>query len=158
MKPKPEPFAMQGYQTLIFDHIGIVTNDVNRAAIVLGNSVGANGFTRRFDDEVLGVSVRFVRDLSGIVYELIAPLGDKSLDARTLASKANLLNQIAYRTRSISDVLPKLRECGHLPLGPARPAKAFDGANVQFLINEFGYIVELIENPDHVHVFYDAIT
>jgi methylmalonyl-CoA/ethylmalonyl-CoA epimerase len=142
---------------LIFDHIGIITKDVDKGALFIANTLGANGFTSRFDDEVLGVSVRFVRDLSGIVYELISPLGDKSPVARTLASKANLLNQIAYRTSSISASVAALREHGSLPLGPACPAKAFGGATVQFLFCELGYVLELIEKPDHTHIFRSSM-
>jgi methylmalonyl-CoA/ethylmalonyl-CoA epimerase len=139
--------------SLMFDHVGIVAKDVDKAARALAATIGASESTQRFDDEMLGVSVRFIRDRAGMVYELIAPFGQESPVAKTLASKTNLLNQIAYRTSSLAESVAALRDQGNLPVGPARPAMAFGGAKVQFLLSELGFLIELIESPNHFHVF-----
>lgn len=139
--------------SLIFDHIGIVTADLDKASQQLAGLLGALEWTDRFDDSGLGVSVIFARDRAGMVYELIAPLGDKSPVAKAVASRKDALNQIAYRTASIADALPALRVQGALPIGPAKPAKAFGGANVQFLMTRLGYIIELVEGAESVHKF-----
>jgi methylmalonyl-CoA/ethylmalonyl-CoA epimerase len=139
---------------MIFDHIGIVVKDVDAAVAAAASLFGAHEATRRFDDEVLGVSVRFVRDPSGIVYEMIAPLGAESPVAQALESRTNLLNQIAYRTPALAPSVMALRKQGSMSLGPAKPAKAFDGAKVQFLLSELGFIIELIEAPDFRHQFF----
>ncbi len=138
---------------LEFDHIGILTADVGKACREFGTVVGATGISQRFDDTGLGVTVQFICDGTGIVYEMIAPLGEASPVAMALASKSNLLNQIAYRTRSIAESAAVLRKTGSFPLGAARPAVAFDGALVQFFMCPQGFIVELIEAPGHKHVF-----
>ena len=138
---------------LAFDHIGIVAADVAKASAQFGKAVGATGMTARFDDPVLGVTVQFIRDSSGIVYEMIAPFGEASPVAKSLASKTNLLNQIAYRTASISAAAAALRKSGNFPLGPAKPALAFGGAHVQFLWSPLGFVVELIEAPEFQHNF-----
>lgn len=142
---------------LVFDHIGIVAKNVDKAARALAATIGAAESTQRFDDEVLGVSVRFIRDPSGTVYELIAPFGEQSPVAKTLASKTNLLNQIAYRTSSLAESVEALRQHGNLPVGPAKPAKAFGGAKVQFLLSELGFLIELIEAPAHRHTFQAGV-
>ena len=111
----------------------------------------------RFDDPRLGVSVRFARDPAGIVYELIAPLGDASPVARALKSRSNLLNQIAYRTRSLESSITRLRSQRALPLGPPAPAVAFGGARVQFLMTPFDFVIELIELDRVVHRFNPAV-
>ena len=138
---------------LSFDHIGIVAADVAKACKQFGAAVGATGMTARFDDPVLGVTVQFIRDSSGIVYEMIAPLGDTSPVAKSLATKTNLLNQVAYRTANIATAAAVLRKSGNFPLGPAKPALAFGGAQVQFLWSPLGFVVELIEAPDFRHDF-----
>ena len=145
------------FPTLMFDHIGIVTENVDTAVRRLASAVGASEVTRRFDDEVLRVTVRFVRDPSGMVYEMIAPFGEGSPVAQTLKSKTNLLNQIAYRTGSIEKSAAALRAGGNLPLGKPAPAIAFSGARVQFFFSPLGFVIELIEKNDHVHNFCEVI-
>ena len=138
---------------LIFDHIGIVVSDIESGKAELTGMLGALRWTRRFDDPILGVSVLFARDSSGVVYELIAPFGEKSPVAGTLRSRANLLNQIAYRTRVLDASVKRLRAAGAAPIGPAAPALAFGGARVQFLMVPLGFVVELVEVDRAIHVF-----
>ena len=140
---------------MIFDHIGVVAADVGEACRQLGATIGAQETTARFDDETLGVSVQFMRDQSGMVYELIAPLDANSPVAKALASKTNLLNQVAYRTSSLESAGKSLRKSGSLPLGPAKPALAFGGAFVQFFYCPLGFVIELIEAPQFQHAFAD---
>jgi methylmalonyl-CoA/ethylmalonyl-CoA epimerase len=139
--------------SLAFDHIGIVTSDVGKACAEFGSMIGAVGISKRFDDPTLSVSVQFIRDRSGITYEMIAPLGEKSVVAKALASKTNLLNQVAYTTSSIVGATAALRKTGNFPLGAAKPAIAFGGALVQFMYCPMGFIIELIEATGHKHEF-----
>lgn len=141
---------------LTFDHIGIVVRDIEKGTKQLRGLLGPLIWTRRFDDTGLGVSVVFARDSSGLVYELIAPFGDTSPVAGALKAKSNLLNQIAYRTPNLEAAVARLRKTGALPVGVAKPAMAFGGARVQFLMSPLGFIVELIEGEAPVHVFGGA--
>jgi methylmalonyl-CoA/ethylmalonyl-CoA epimerase len=138
---------------LSFDHIGIVVADVEAGMPKLAGLLGPLVWTRRFDDTGLGVSVRFARDTSGIVYELIAPLGEASPVARTLRARANLLNQLAYRTGSLTASVARLRKERAVPVGSAAPALAFGGAHVQFMMTPFDFLIELIEIDRVVHEF-----
>ena len=78
---------------LIFDHIGILAKDVDAAAVEFGGAIDAVEATVRFDDPGLTVSVRFLRDRSGVVYELIAP---------TISPQPSALNVCTGGNRSIS--------------------------------------------------------
>jgi methylmalonyl-CoA/ethylmalonyl-CoA epimerase len=138
---------------LFFDHVGIVVADIEAGGVILTGVLGPLSWTQRFDDARLGVAVRFARDRSGMVYELIAPLGDTSPIARTLKSRANLLTHMAYRTSSLDSGLKQARAMGALPVGAAAPALAFGGATVQFLMLPLGFLIELIEVDRIVHVF-----
>lgn len=139
--------------TLHFDHVGIVVRDADEGCRWFTDTIGATGLTQRFDDHGLGVSVRFARDSQSVVYEFISPLHDKSPVSAALKSGKNLLNQIAYRTPELNGGVDHLREHGCLPLGPAKPAIAFGGAEVQFLLSDLGFIIELIAESDHRHAF-----
>jgi methylmalonyl-CoA/ethylmalonyl-CoA epimerase len=138
---------------LVFDHIGIAVPELEKAERRLEQMLGRLSWTSRFDDQVLGVAVTFAKDAAGVVYELIAPIGDASPIAGALKSKANIINQIAYRTGSLDVAAKSLRAAGAVPLGPSRPAIAFGGAHVQFFLSRLGFIVEIIERHDDLHVF-----
>lgn len=138
---------------LIFDHLGIVVPDLARGVAQLCAMLGPCAATARFDDPGLTVSVRFLRDRAGMVYELIAPLGPGSVVEATVQRKHDLLNQIAYRTADLDAAARGLRAQGCFVLGPARPAVAFAGARVQFLFTPLGFVLELIETTGHQHRF-----
>lgn len=146
-KQRPAP-------SLVFDHVGIVAADADKGCLDLARSLGATEATRRFDDPGLTVSVRFLRDPSGMVYEIIAPLGENSVVSETLKKQANLLNQLAYKTKNFLEDVKILRQQGFFPLGDAKPALAFSGAQVLFLLSPMGYIVELIEETNTAHQFH----
>jgi methylmalonyl-CoA/ethylmalonyl-CoA epimerase len=136
-----------------FDHIGIVVADLSIAAPQLAGLLGAVQWTQQFDDGGLGVSVRFARDRTGVVYELIAPYGERSPVIRTLKSRNNLLNQLAYRTPNLEPAVARLRVQGAVPVTQPAPAVAFGGARVQFLMTPFDFLVELIELDSCAHQF-----
>jgi methylmalonyl-CoA/ethylmalonyl-CoA epimerase len=138
---------------LVFDHLGLVVTDIGAGTGALEGLLGTLSWTRQVDDAGLGVSVRFARDSSGIVYELIAPYGDKSPIARALKSKTDLLNHIAYRTHSLETSAARWRGQRALPVGAPAPALAFGGARVQFFMTALGFLVELIEIDHAIHEY-----
>jgi methylmalonyl-CoA/ethylmalonyl-CoA epimerase len=140
-------------QGLAFDHIGILVPELEAGCTTLRKLLGTLQWTRRFDDGRLRVSVRFARDNAGIVYEIIAPLGDHSPVSNSLKSRAALLNQIAYRTRSLAASVTDLRRARAVPVGAPAPALAFGGAPVQFMMTPLGFLIELIETDRVVHEF-----
>lgn len=142
---------------LDFDHVGIIVKDLSAGAGHLIGLLGPLDWTAVFDDAGLGVSVRFARDRAGIVYELITPYGSQSPVARTLKSRTNLLNQIAYRTASLEAATDCLRRSKAVPVGKALPALAFGGARVQFFLSPLGFVVEVIERADFRHRFGHAL-
>jgi methylmalonyl-CoA/ethylmalonyl-CoA epimerase len=141
---------------LVFDHVGIVVRDIAAGCSSLEALLGSLDWTDRFDDAGLKVSVRFARDASGMVYELIAPYGEGSPVAGAVQARKDLLNQIAYRTRSIAEAARHLRTTGAVPVSKPHPAIAFSGAHVQFFLSKLGFLIELIEAPEHRHNFNTA--
>jgi methylmalonyl-CoA/ethylmalonyl-CoA epimerase len=138
---------------MIFDHVGIVVQDIEKGVKLLSSTLPVDAWTRRFDDAGLGVSVKFARDASGVVYELIAPLGENSPVAAISRSKQGTINQLAYRVGDLDAATRQLRSARALPTGPARTAAAFGGARVQFFLLPLGFILELIEAKDFTHEF-----
>jgi methylmalonyl-CoA/ethylmalonyl-CoA epimerase len=141
---------------LTFDHVGIVVGDLEAGCAHLRGLLGPLAWTARFDDSGLGVAVRFARDGAGMVYELIAPLGQDSPVRRTVQSRRNMINQLAYRTKSLDSAVAHLRTELAVPVGAAKPAVAFGGARVQFLMTPLDFLIELIEIDRIVHQFRSA--
>ena len=132
---------------LLFDHMGVVVRDISLGLKSIKTLLPVIAKTQRFDDPQLGVSVQFLRDGAGVVFELIAPLGASSPVAKIAASRVGVINQIAYRVDDLSKAEEYFRSNGATPTGPPKPALAFGGAMVQFFYVPEGFIVELIEPP-----------
>jgi methylmalonyl-CoA/ethylmalonyl-CoA epimerase len=138
--------------SMIFDHVGIVVPDIAVGSRQILATLPVTEATEQFDDEELGVSVRFFRDASGLVFELIAPFGEQSPVRNTL-NQSHRLNQLAYRCPDLDAAAKVLRDARAVPLGPPKPALAFDNAAVQFFWSPMGYVVELIETIAFAHRF-----
>ncbi len=145
---------------LRFDHIGIVVPDLAPGRDFFNTAFPITRWTASVDDPGLGVSVQFALDASGLVYELIAPLGPASPVAGALSSGRNLLNHIAYRTTDLVHAAAHLASTGCRETAPARPALAYGNAPVQFFLSPLRFIIELIEAPAHEHRWqpFDTLT
>lgn len=63
---------------------------------------------------------------------------------------------IAYRVEALEPQVNRLRELYFHPLGTPKPAVAYEGRNIQFLMSPLNFIVERIEHPEHEHVFSEG--
>jgi methylmalonyl-CoA/ethylmalonyl-CoA epimerase len=129
-----------------FHHLGILARTTAAGRRHLEDLLGPLEWTTPIEDPIQQVEVLFAVDASGLRWELVVPLLESSPVSVSLQSRKNILNHIAYTVASIDSEGQRLRERGHLPLGPAQPAAAFGGARIQFHLNPLGFIVELIEN------------
>lgn len=140
----------------VFDHLGMVVPSLEKGRALNGSALGIAEWSTEWDDAVNGVRVQFGRDRAGIVWELLEPFGERSPVANALRTKVNLLNHVAYRVSDLAGEETRLRDSKAMPLGPARPAIAYDNANIQFFMLASGVLVELIEAPAHRHVFGES--
>jgi methylmalonyl-CoA/ethylmalonyl-CoA epimerase len=135
--PRPE---------LSFDHVGMVVRDLTSGFTNVCALLPIVSATKIYDDQVLAVSVQFLRDAGGVMFELIAPFGDSSPVANIAASGRGVINQVAYRVGNLAAAAEYFRARGATPTGVAKPAIAFDGAPVQFFLTKEFVVVELIES------------
>lgn len=140
---------------MIFDHVGIVVRDMDQGEASVRASLPIIARSERFDDVNLGVSVRFLKDKSGLLFELLAPLGPASPVERIASTRVGVINQIAYRVPDLTAAARELRLSGALPIGPPKPAIAFSGAKVQFFMTPVGFVLELIEAIEFVRSLAD---
>jgi methylmalonyl-CoA/ethylmalonyl-CoA epimerase len=136
-----------------FDHIGIVARTLAEGRVLLEGIFEITGWTAEFCDPVNGVYVQFCRDTSKIVYEVIAPLGDHSPIQGALSTRTNILNHVAYTVANLSEEHARLRSNGVIGIGRPKPAIAYGGKRIQFFVTPARFILEIVEAPDHEHIF-----
>jgi methylmalonyl-CoA/ethylmalonyl-CoA epimerase len=149
---------MSSSNSLRFDHIGVVVPEIETGRKLFAEALGVDRWTEVFEDAGLGVSVQFGLGASGPCYELIAPLGENSPVAAALRSGQRVLNHVAYLTSDIEAEGQRLAGHGCATTGPAHPAVAYGGRRVQFWVSPLRFMVELIEAPDHEHLYLGAGT
>ena len=131
-----------------FDHIGLVVKKIARGRTFLEASLGVSDWTGEIRDELNGVIAQFGRDPSGLVYELLEPLGPDSPIGNALSSRRAILNHVAYRVHDLAAAADQLRDQGCAPVAPARPGIAFGGRPIQFFVTPLHFVLELIEGEE----------
>ena len=139
-----------------FDHAGVTTADLASGRALLEGSVEVRAWTSEFRDEVNEVQVQFGRCDAGMCYELVAPLSPFSPITRVLAKKINVLNHLAYLVENLAVDAARLEAMEFVPVAHARPAIAYGGRLIQFFVAPNRLMIELIEAPDHRHVYHTS--
>ena len=129
-----------------FHHIGLFVHSLERGVDEMNKMCEIEHVSDCIEDDLIGVKIIFLKDSSGIVYELVAPFGGNSPVTGVLCRGHGFLNHLAYTTDQFDLELLRLRELRMVPLGPAKKAKAFDGRRVAFFLTKLNYIIEIIED------------
>ena len=130
-----------------FHHIGIFVNSIESGVNEMSKIYEIEHVGKTIVDKLIGVKIVFLKDSSGIDYELVAPFGDDSPVTGVLKRGHGFLNHLAYTTDQFDEQLLRLRSLGMILLGPAKRAVAFNGRRVVFFLTKLHYIIEIIEDP-----------
>lgn len=130
---------------MIFDHIGIFVPDLASGRSRMQQFLPIDRWSQPVDDPLLRVSLQFGYEASGIRYEIVAPFGPDDPVTPLLKTGHALLNHVAYRVSDLDAALIRLRQAGGLPVAPPKPALAFGGRRVAFMLTPLRFILELIE-------------
>jgi methylmalonyl-CoA/ethylmalonyl-CoA epimerase len=136
-----------------FDHLGVLVPELAHGQRVLSAALGIRCWTDEFDDPVNDVFVQFGRCPGGMCYETVAPRSERSPVRNALKRRINLFNHVAYRVAGFDGHAARLRAAGFSAVDEPRPAVAYGGQRIQFFANADGLLVELIDAPDHRHIW-----
>lgn len=131
---------------MIFDHIGVFVASLPEGRRHLEAFLGVQQWTLPVEDPLQKVVVQFGTDGSGMRYEIVAPWGVGDPVTPVLKTGRNILNHVAYRVVNLEQALSAMRAAGGMPLGEPKPATAFDGRRIVFILTPLRLIVELIED------------
>ncbi len=125
-----------------FHHVGVAVDDVAAAAAEYETRLGAVADAETFHDEAQGVRVRFL-SLGGLRMELLEPAASPSpLDA--VIRRGIALYHTCYEVDDLDPALQRLRDSGVKVISEPKPAVAFQGRRVAFVICR-GLMIELLE-------------
>ena len=141
-----------------FDHLGLVVKQLIKGRERMSALLCIADWTGPIEDVSNGVRLQFGRDPSGVVYELLEPLGEDSPVYSALQSGKAILNHVAYRVPDLGAGAAHLAAAGAACVSDPKPAIAYGGRPIQFFVTPLRFIIELIEAPDHVHPFTAART
>lgn len=130
-----------------FHHIGIIVKNIKFGENHLKSFCNFKRTSKNIIiDKKIGVKILFLDYIHHPLIELIAPLNNKSPISLALDKNVNLLNHIAYKSKSFSTDVKKLKKKGLLQLTKPTPAKAFNNKKVVFFLNKLNFIIEVIED------------
>ena len=127
-----------------FHHLGIIVEDLKSSSIEFEESIGGTREGQEILDVKLGVNIQFIKDPSGLLYELIQPINKDSNIFSALKTN-NHLHHIAYKVNFIEERVEAFRNKDFGTLTRLLQAKAFNNKRVIFLLSPNKYIIELVE-------------
>jgi methylmalonyl-CoA/ethylmalonyl-CoA epimerase len=138
--------ALNG-KALKLHHVGYVVADIEKAAPKFVTSIGASWDGNIITDPLQGVRVSFLALApEDAQLELVEPCSRSAPVAKFLREKGQGLHHLCYEVKDLNVALEKLRAAGNLLAKPPRPAVAFGGRRIAWLMNSEKLLIELLES------------
>jgi methylmalonyl-CoA/ethylmalonyl-CoA epimerase len=129
-----------------FHHVGFAVPDIPAAMPGFLQLLGATWNGRIFSDPLQKVKVAFLSTGSGEAkIELVAPGADDSPVTRFLSEKGGGLHHLCYEVDNLEGQLARMRSEGALIVKRPKPAIAFDGRRIAWILSAERLLVELLE-------------
>lgn len=127
-------------------HVGYVVASAEEGAKQFAESLGAELVSDVIYDPLQKVKVVFLRPPGGspTLIELVAPEGTSSPVTAFLA-KGGGLHHVCYEVDNLEDTLEEMRRRRAVVLRPPKPATAFHGRRIAWIITPERLLMELLE-------------
>lgn len=137
---------IQSEHELRLHHVGYVVGDIEKAAAGFVSSVGAHWDGKIVADPLQGARVSFltIRPEDPQI-ELVEPDSPEAPTARFLREKGEGLHHLCYEVKDLTAALRDMRAAGSLLAKPPKPAVAFGGRRIAWLLTAEKLLVELLE-------------
>jgi methylmalonyl-CoA/ethylmalonyl-CoA epimerase len=133
-----------GLRTL--HHFGYVVENIGVSVEGFIRSLGAQWDEQIFEDPHQRVKVTFLSARPGEpLIELVEPVGEKSPVRKFLDEKGGGLHHLCYETESLESELQDMLSHSAMLVRRPRPAVAFGGRRIAWLLTQENLLVELLE-------------
>jgi methylmalonyl-CoA/ethylmalonyl-CoA epimerase len=127
-------------------HLGFVVPDIHDALSRFARSLGAISDGRIWEDPHQSVKVAFLTTQpNDAQVELVQPIGDNSPVARFLREKGGGLHHACYEVDNLEDQIVMMRSAGGILARRPKPAVAFDGRRIAWILTSDKFLIELLE-------------
>jgi methylmalonyl-CoA/ethylmalonyl-CoA epimerase len=133
---------------LCFHHVGIVVSDIAAAMQGYVRSLSASWDGRVYVDPLQKVKVAFLSARPGDTpIELVEPAADDSPVMRFLREKGGGLHHVCYEVADLEKQIAEMKSRGSLIARRPKPAVAFQGRRIAWMLTAEKLLVELLERP-----------
>jgi methylmalonyl-CoA/ethylmalonyl-CoA epimerase len=133
-----------GLRTL--HHVGYVVSSIGASAQGFIRSLGVRWDAQIFEDLHQRVKVTFLSAQPGEpLIELVEPVGEKSPVRKFLEEKGGGLHHLCYETETLESELRDMLSRSAMLVRRPRPAVAFGGRRIAWLLTQENLLVELLE-------------
>jgi methylmalonyl-CoA/ethylmalonyl-CoA epimerase len=133
---------------LTLHHVGYAVKEIAPAAEMYVRCFGYELFTEVIHDPLQTALVQFLRLPGDAAYlELVAPDGPESKLARAVQRRGGL-HHLCYASGPLEAMVEHLGNSGMLLFSDPKPAVAFGGRRICWLMGEDALLVELVERRD----------
>jgi methylmalonyl-CoA/ethylmalonyl-CoA epimerase len=127
------------------DHVGFVVTSIAEQREEFARSTGAEPVSEIIHDPLQRVRVAFLAHPNGGPrIELVEPFGERSPVA-AFAAQGGGLHHLCYAVDDLPAQLAAARGCGASVLRPPRPAAAFAGRRITWVLTRQRLLVEFLE-------------
>lgn len=135
-------------QSLRLHHVGFVVADIQQSIAGFMASLTATWDGVVFEDPYQKVKVTFIATGPGQAsIELIEPAAPDSPVLRFLQEKGGGLNHVCYEVEDLQEQLTAMRARGAIIAKKPKPAVAFGGRQIAWVITPERLLVEFLETP-----------
>lgn len=125
--------------------MGFVVNSIEATGESFARSINGRWTKEIFHDPIQRVKVSFLSlPGSDVEMELVEPAGEQS-PVRAFLEKGGGLHHICYEVRDCEQALALLRQRGALIVRRPKPAVAFAGRKIAWILTAEKLLVELLE-------------
>ncbi|MDA8347962.1 MAG: VOC family protein [Pseudomonadota bacterium] len=129
-----------------FHHVGFVVEKIDDSVTALRTTLRATWTGNIFVDPLQRVRVTFLQVTTGqAMLELVEPLGADSPVQRFLSENGGGLHHMCYEVSDIELELAHVRRCGGIVVSRPKPAVAFGGRRIAWILSSSGLLVEFLE-------------
>jgi methylmalonyl-CoA/ethylmalonyl-CoA epimerase len=128
-------------------HVGFVVKNIEATAAELTRMLGASWNGEIFADPYQRVRVAFLIVMAGdSQIELVEPNAEDAPVSRFLIEKGPGLHHLCYEVDDLDASIAAMRSKGGIIAKPPKPAIAFDGRRIGWILTAGKLLIELLEN------------
>jgi methylmalonyl-CoA/ethylmalonyl-CoA epimerase len=134
-------------------HVGLVVASIEKALPGFLQSLGSQATTGVIHDPLQLVKVLFLRTSAAepVLIELIEPAAEDS-PVRRFLEKGGGMNHMCYQVPDLGRAIQEMQSRGAAVVNPPKPAVAFDGRRVAWMMTRQWLLIELLEEDLVNHV------